>query len=85
LRSFVSVAAGLGEMAKAKFIVFTVIGCTIWCTALALLGDSLGSTYNHVLKDFSDAGYVAAALAVIAVVGLFAHRLSVRRKEQSAT
>jgi membrane protein DedA with SNARE-associated domain len=84
LRSFVSVAAGLGEMAKAKFLVFTVIGCAIWCTALALLGDSLGTTYNHVLKDFSYAGYVAAALAVIAVVGLFAHRLSVRRKEQSA-
>ncbi len=38
LRSFVSFAAGLGEMALAKFSVFTVIGCAIWCTALGLVG-----------------------------------------------
>ncbi len=42
LRSFVSFAAGLGEMAIAKFVVFTVIGCAIWCTALVSLGYSLG-------------------------------------------
>src|SRR5580698_3500455 len=67
LRSFVSFAAGLAEMALAKFSVFTVIGCAIWCTALCSLGYSLGSSYNHVLKGFSDAGYVLAALAVVAV------------------
>ena len=38
LRSFVSFAAGLGEMAVAKFLVFTLIGCAIWCTALTSLG-----------------------------------------------
>jgi membrane protein DedA with SNARE-associated domain len=74
LRSFVSVAAGLGEMAVAKFVVFTVIGCAIWCSALALLGDSLGSSYNHVLKDFSDAGYAFGAVFVVVVVVLLAHR-----------
>jgi membrane protein DedA with SNARE-associated domain len=83
LRSFVSLAAGLAEMAVAKFVVFTVIGCAMWCTALTLLGDSLGSTYKHVLKDFSDAGYLAAALVVVAVVVLIAHRLKVRRAEQA--
>jgi membrane protein DedA with SNARE-associated domain len=82
VRSFVSLAAGLAEMAVAKFVVFTVIGCAIWCTALTLLGDSLGSTYKHVLKDFSDAGYLAAALVVVAVVVLIAHRLKVRRAER---
>src|ERR1700681_1616762 len=49
LRSFVSFAAGLGEMAIGKFIAFTVIGCAIWCTALASVGYALGSSYNHVL------------------------------------
>ena len=38
LRSFVSFAAGLGEMAVAKFLIFTVIGCAIWCTALTSFG-----------------------------------------------
>lgn len=81
LRSFVSFAAGLGEMAIAKFVVFTVIGCTIWCTALASLGYSLGSSYSHVQKSFSYAGYVVAALAVIAVAALFWHRLRTVREE----
>jgi membrane protein DedA with SNARE-associated domain len=75
LRSFVSIAAGLGEMAITKFAVFTFIGCAVWCTALALLGDSLGSSYNHVLNDFSDAGYVAGALFVVVVAALIVHRV----------
>jgi membrane protein DedA with SNARE-associated domain len=81
LRSFVSFAAGLGEMAFAKFAVFTVIGCGLWCSALASLGYSLGSSYTHVLKDFTHAGYFAAALFVVAVILSVVHRLrSVRRE-----
>ncbi len=82
LRSFVSFAAGLGEMAIGKFLAFTVIGCAIWCTALASLGDALGSSYSHVLKDFSYAGYALAALAVVAVALLFLHRLRTVREER---
>ena len=82
LRSFVSFAAGLGEMAFAKFTLFTVIGCAIWCTALTCLGYSLGSTYNHVLKGFSYAGYVFAVLFVLAIVALFLHRFRVLRAER---
>ena len=82
LRSFVSFAAGLGEMTLGKFAAFTVIGCAVWCTALCSLGYSLGSSYNHVLKAFSDAGYVLAALAVVAVVVLFWHRLREYRRQR---
>jgi membrane protein DedA with SNARE-associated domain len=83
LRSFVSFAAGLGEMAIAKFILFTVVGCVIWCAALTTVGYELGSSYRHVLKGFSDAGYVLAVLAVLAVVLLFVHRLRVVRTERA--
>jgi len=82
LRSFVSFAAGLGEMAIGKFVAFTVIGCAIWCTAQASLGYALGSSYQHVLKAFSYAGYVLAVLAVIGVAVLFFHRLRVVREER---
>ena len=84
LRSFVSFAAGLGEMAFAKFLLFTVIGCAVWCTALTSLGYSLGGTYNHALKGFSDAGYVAVVLFVLAVVALFLHRFRVLRAERQS-
>ncbi|HWE67449.1 MAG TPA: DedA family protein [Acidimicrobiales bacterium] len=83
LRSFVSLAAGLGEMAVAKFILYTFIGCAIWCTVLTSVGYSLGATYNHVVKDFSYAGYVLAVLAVLAVVVVFLHRVRVVRAERA--
>jgi membrane protein DedA with SNARE-associated domain len=82
LRSFVSFAAGLGEMAPLKFLAFTVIGCAIWCTALVSLGYSLGGSYHHVLKAFSYAGYVLAALAVVAVAVVLWHRWRQYRLER---
>lgn len=83
LRSFVSFAAGLGEMAIAKFLTFTIIGCAIWCTVLTIVGYSLGSSYKHALQAFSYAGYVAAVLALVVVVVLCWHRLRVLRSERS--
>src|SRR5580698_1440061 len=47
LRSFVSFAAGLGEMALPKFALFTVIGCSVWSIALCSLGYNLAGSYNH--------------------------------------
>jgi len=82
LRSFVSFAAGLGEMALAKFVIFTVVACAIWCTALCSLGYSLGSSYQHVVNAFSFAGYVLGALAVIAVIVVFWHRLRAYRSQR---
>jgi membrane protein DedA with SNARE-associated domain len=75
VRSFISLAAGLAEMKRVKFLVFTVIGCTLWCAGLACLGYSLGSSWHHVLQDFSYAGYVAAVLVVLAIVVVVLHRL----------
>lgn len=81
LRSFVSFAAGLAEMAFAKFLLFTTIGCAIWCTALSLLGYSLGSTYDSVQKKFSYATYAIAVLVVVAVALLIWKRIRDRRQE----
>jgi membrane protein DedA with SNARE-associated domain len=83
LRSFVSFAAGLAEMAFAKFMLFTVIGCAVWCTALSLLGYSLGSTYDSVQKKFSYATYVVAVLVVVAVAVLIWHRIRTMREERN--
>ena len=82
LRYFVSFAAGLAEMAFAKFVLFTVVGCAIWCTGLTLLGYSLGGTYDHVQKSFSYASYVIAVLAVAAVALLIWHRYATMRTER---
>ena len=49
---------------------------------LCSLGYSLGSSYNHVLKAFNFAGYVVGAVAVVAVVLVFWHRLRAYRRER---
>lgn len=82
LRSFVSFAAGLGEMAIGKFLLFTAVACAIWCTALASLGYSLAGTYDRVVNAFSYAGYVLVALAVVAVAVVFWHRYRSYKAEQ---
>jgi len=84
VRSFVSIAAGLAEMALVKFSVMTVIGCAVWCAALASIGYGLGSTWHHVITDFSYAGYVAIGLVVVAIALAFAHRFRTMRREQGS-
>lgn len=83
VRSFISLAAGLAEMSRVKFALLTLLGCAIWCAALASIGYSLGSSWHHVIKDFSYAGYVAIVLVVLAVAVVFYHRLTTLRKERS--
>ena len=80
-RSLVSFAAGLGEMAFGKFVIFTVLGCAIWCTAQASLGFVVGSDYLHTLKVFSFAGYAAVAVALTVLAVFFIHRVRVVRRE----
>jgi membrane protein DedA with SNARE-associated domain len=83
LRSFISIAAGLGEMGAVKFLAFTAVACTMWCAALASIGDALGASWHHVIKDFSGAGYVVAVLIVLAIGAVFFHRLKKVRAERA--
>ncbi|MGH3733429.1 MAG: DedA family protein [Acidimicrobiales bacterium] len=83
VRSFVSIAAGVGEMALWKFVAFTVAACAIWCGGLASIGYGLGSSWHRILAYFSDAGYVAAALAVIFIGAFIVHRLRQLRTERA--
>lgn len=85
LRSFVSVAAGLGEMRFGPFAVFTVLGCGIWNAGVAALGYSLGSSWHHMVKDVSDAGYVLAAAAAVAIAAAFVQRVRQVRAEHART
>jgi membrane protein DedA with SNARE-associated domain len=82
LRSFVAVVAGLAEMSLWRFLLFTVAGSAVFSSALAGAGYAVGSSWHKVVKDFSDAGYVALALAVIAIAVSIAHRVKVVHAER---
>jgi membrane protein DedA with SNARE-associated domain len=84
VRSFISIAAGIGEMSLTKFVAFTLAACVIWCGALASIGFALGSSWHRIVTDFSYVGYLAAGAAVIVVVVFIAHRLRQLRLERTA-
>ncbi|MHB1988107.1 MAG: DedA family protein [Acidimicrobiales bacterium] len=84
IRTFISLPAGVAEMPPIRFAVATVAGSLVWCTALALAGYELGSKWHELTKGFSDAGYVLAALVVLAVVGFIAHRYLALKRERVA-
>jgi hypothetical protein len=51
---------------------------------MALIGYGVGSSYHHVMKGFSYAGYLLLGAAVIAIVVVIAHRYR-RYKELTAS
>ncbi len=77
LRSFVSIVAGLAQMALWRFLVFSLIGSAIFTAALAGLGYALGGTWHSAVTDFSAVGYLAVAVALVAIVIGAVHRLGV--------
>jgi membrane protein DedA with SNARE-associated domain len=83
VRSFVSIAAGIGEMALAKFLLFTLAACAIWCGALASIGFVLGSSWHRIITDFSYVGYLAAGLIIVLALLFIVHRLRQLRLEHA--
>jgi membrane protein DedA with SNARE-associated domain len=70
-------------MTLAKFTVFTVAACAIWCGGLAGIGYALGSSWHHIITDFSYLGYVGAGVVGVVVVVFIAHRLRQLRIERA--
>jgi membrane protein DedA with SNARE-associated domain len=74
LRSFVGFGAGVAKVRPVPFLALTTLGAAVWVTAISLIGYEAGSSWNKVLRWFGDAGYVAAALVIIAIVVGIVHR-----------
>ncbi len=85
VRSFVSIAAGIGEMSLAKFVAFSAAASVIWCGVLAGIGYGVGGSWHKVITDFSYVGYIAAAVVVVVVAIFVVHRLRQLRLERSSS
>lgn len=48
VRTFAPVVAGIGDMSKKRFMIFNVIGATIWITGVVLLGHWLGKKIPNI-------------------------------------
>jgi len=74
IRNFAALPAGVAEVPLVRFGILTAIGSLIWDGAMALIGYSVGSSYERIMKGFSDTGYLLGAVAVIAIALVIAHR-----------
>jgi membrane protein DedA with SNARE-associated domain len=83
VRTFVSFPAGVAEMDPLRFGLYTVVGVAVWVSALASVGYALGGSWHSMVKGFGDAGYVAAAVIVLAIVAALVHRFRVVRAEHA--
>lgn len=82
VRTFVSLVAGIGEMALAPFAVFSLIGTAVYSAAVASAGYALGARWHQLVKGFTDAGLVLLGLALAAVAVFLWHRWRVVRARQ---
>jgi membrane protein DedA with SNARE-associated domain len=83
VRTFVSIVAGFIEMPAVLFGVLSLIGTAVWVTAISLIGYSLSSTWQSIAHGIALAGYVIAAVAVIAIAAFVMYRLREFRKESA--
>lgn len=82
MRTFVPVAAGIGEMTYRKFLKYNVWGVLVWGTGVTLMGYFLGQiafVKEHV--EYFTLGFVVLSTIPIAMEILKARRESKHRKE----
>ena len=84
VRSLISIPAGMSEMPLLKFIIYTIVGSTIWNTALVLVGAFAGDKRDLILEIIDKVSIfivIFIAVAFFVVVYLFyKKRLKKRRK-----
>jgi len=85
VRSFTSVVAGFAGVPALRFGVLSLIGTLFYGAVIASIGYGVGSAWHTVYHDLSVAGYVAAAVVVMAIVAFVFIRLRAIRREASAS
>jgi membrane protein DedA with SNARE-associated domain len=81
VRAFISIVAGLVQVPAGEFGVLSAIGTVLYVVIVSLIGYAVGSAWHSVSKGMSAAGYVIAAVVVVAIVAAFVVRYRQFRRE----
>jgi membrane-associated protein len=81
VRTFITLAAGAGAMARHTFFVFSAIGAVLWASGITLLGYALGGV--RLIADNLEIGLLL--LVVLSLIPVGVEALRARAKERSAT
>jgi membrane protein DedA with SNARE-associated domain len=80
IRTFISLPAGVAKMPFWRFTVLTLAGSIPWVLALALLGEGVGSNWEHWRHNLGYLDYVVLA----AIVGGIIYWIVKRRRRNAA-
>lgn len=84
VRSLISIPAGIAEMSKGVFLLWTTLGSVIWNATLIGLGYWLGGRYHlvaDVIDQYSTVIYILiAVLIVVGIVMLIRRRIKRKKK-----
>ncbi len=77
-------AAGVARMPFGRFFAYATIGSIIWISALAFLGNAVGSDWQSWRHNLEYVDYVAAALLVVAIAYLIVRIARTRDSDPTA-
>lgn len=83
IRSFVSLVAGFADLPAIRFGLLSLTGTAIYVAGMSSIGYAVGSAWNRVAHDLSEAGYVIAAIVVVAIVAFVIIRVRELRRERA--
>jgi membrane protein DedA with SNARE-associated domain len=81
VRAFTPLVAGFVEVTPLRFGILSLIGTTVYATALTLIGYAVGSTWIHVEHIVAVGSYVIVAVIVLAFAAFIVYRLRELRHE----
>jgi membrane protein DedA with SNARE-associated domain len=84
VRSLVALPAGLLRMPRWEYLLFTVIGSSIWNAVLVGAGWALGTQWEHVSDVIGPLSTPLLILAVVAVATWMTYRALRRRRARSS-
>ena len=82
VRSLISIPAGMSEMPLVKFIVYTVLGSTIWNTTLVCVGAFAGDKKDYILSLLNEASHIVVILLIISFLGIVFWFYRIRGKKR---
>ena len=77
-------AAGVARMGYVRFVAFATIGSIIWISALGVLGNAVGSSWQSWRRNLEYVDYVAAALLLAAIAYMVIRIARNRRGDPTA-
>ena len=81
VRSFIALPAGVVRMPLWRFVLYSLIGSSIWCAALVLIGHQLGQHWQSIGRDVRRYELILAVIAV----GLGGYAIYVRLARRRGT